>query len=822
MLPFMNTRLALRGMARNRGFAALIIGTMALGIGANTTMFSVIRAVFLRPLPFPQQERIVTLSESDPAAGVAERLVSPANFVDWAAQSTSFEAIGAMPGDGTDTFYKILSPQGVERVHGAYVSSDFFRALGVTPELGRFFGHEEDHQRGLRHAVISHAFWQQRFHGDPSVIGQTLDIDTYFGGRFTIVGVIPQGLEFPVDAHIWLSYGDSGVNPLPQPDEQVRCCSWLSVLARLKPGVTASQAEAEMAVIARGLSARHPDASRVAAVKIVPLRERMVRDQRLLFFALFGAVGFVLLIACANVANLLLSRGLSRAKEMQIRNALGASVGQVARQLLAESLVLCVCGTAGGLLLALWAQAALVKAFVDRIPIIGNTRIDGSVLAFTALITILSAAACGLAPLVHWRAADWRQRGQTEGSGSKRLRNLLVVGELALSLTLVAGAGLLVRTVLKLSEVNFGVRTEGVLAVSTDFNTDGLHQREEKVKFMDELMPRLERLPGVAMAAATTTLPMDPVNFDTISPEGRPIRTRTESPRIVQEGVTPDYFQLMGIPLKKGRGFNGSDTAESTLVAIVSEETARRYWPGQDPVGKRFVIGSLDRLSGFLRAPQNPPGPEWREIVGVVGDVRSSGFGAEVLPVVYYPHRQFAIYGPTILVRTPRDPLSLGSTVRNEINALHNRGVVTNVRSMDQVVSDTVSEPRTRASLVGLFAGLALLLGMLGIYGVASHTVTQRTQEIGIRMALGARGPEVARMVIGGALRLSTIGAVVGLLASAAMARMLAGLLFGIQPLDPVTLIASCGFLMAAAVAASYFPARRAMRIDPAIALRNE
>ena len=753
----MNLRLALRSIARNRGFAALVIATMALGIGANTTMFSVIRAVFLRPLAFPHQERIVTLWESDPAHGVKERRVTPANFVDWAAQSKSFEAIGAMDGDGTDTVYKIASPDGVDRVHGVYVSSDYFRALGVTPELGRFFGFEEDHSAGLRRAIVSHAFWRQRFHGDPNVIGQTLDIDTYGGGKFMIVGVVPAGFEFPVDASIWLSKGDSGTKPLPNPDSAERCCSWFSVVARLKPGVTIRQAEAEMAVIVSGISARHPGASQVSAVKIVPLREQMVRDQRLVFFALAGAVALVLLIACANVANLLLSRGISRANEMQIRNALGASVWQIARQLMAESFVLCLLGTAAGLLLALWAQAALVKAFVDRIPIIATTRMDGSVLAFAAVITVLSAAACGLAPLMQSRGADWRQRGSTEGSGSKRLRNALVVGELALSLTLVSGAGLLVRTVLKLSDVDFGVRREGVLAVSTDFNTDGLRERDGKVKFLDQLMPRLASLPGVEMAAATTVLPMDPTNFDTISPEGRPIRTRSESPRIVQSGVTPDYFQLMGIPLQRGRAFNAGDTPDGKLVAILSATTARRYWPGQDPIGKRFVIGSSDRLSGSLNPDLH--GPEWREVVGVVGDVRSGGFGSEVLPMVYYAHRQFAIYGPTILLRTSASPLAFGSTVRNEINTLNNRQVVTNIRSMRQVVSDTASEPRTRASLVGLFAGLALLLGMLGIYGVASHTVTQRTREIGIRMALGARASEVARMVIGGALRLSAIGA---------------------------------------------------------------
>ena len=814
----MNLRLALRGIARNRGFAALIIGTMALGIGANTTMFSVIRAVFLRPLPFPHQERIVTLWESDPAAGVSERRVSPANFVDWAAQSRSFEAIGALIWE--DTLYKIVSPEGIDRVRGVYASSDFFRALGVTPELGRFFGFEEDHGSGLRRAIISHAFWQQRFHGDPKVIGQTLDIDTYNGGIFTVAGVIPQGLEFPVDASIWLSYGDSGVHPLPKPDAAVRCCSWLTVFGRLKPGITVSQAEAEMAVIGRGVSDRHSDASRVAAVKIVPLREQMVRDQRLVFFALFGAVGLVLLIACANVANLLLSRGISREKEMWTRHALGASVWQIARQLIAESLVLCLFGTGAGLLVALWAQAALVKAFVDRIPIIATTRIDGSVLAFAALITVLCAAACGLAPLMLWSKADWSHRGQTESSSSKRLRNLLVVGELALSLTLVTGAGLLGRTVLKLSEVDFGVREEGVLAVSTDFNTDGLRERDTKIKFLDELIPRLEALPGAVMRRHDYVAD-GPGEFR-YAYAGRPSFSYQNqfAPHRAGSGDA-GLFSAHGDSAQRGRGFNGSDTAESTLVAILSEAAARRYWPGEDPVGRRFAVGSSDRF-GWFRSPPDQFGPEWREIVGVVGDVRSGGFASEVLPVVYYGHRQASVNGPIILVRTVGDPLSLAAAVRTEIKTLNGRVVVTDVRNMKQVVSGTVSEPRTRASLVGLFAGLALLLGMLGIYGVASHTVSQRTQEIGIRMALGARGPEVARMVIGGALRLSMIGVALGILASMAMARALAGLLFGIQPLDPLTFIVACGFLMAAAVVASYFPARRAMRIDPAIALRNE
>ena len=816
----MNLRLALRATRRNRGLAALIIATMALGIGANATIYSLIRAVFLRPLPFPQPDRIVTMWESDAGAGIAERLVTPANFVDWSEQSRSFESLGALNWDGTDTLFKILSSTGVERVRGVYASSEFFRVLGINPELGRFFTSEEDHRSGLRRAIISHVYWQRRFHADATVVGQTLDVDTYGGGPFTIIGVLPQGSAFPMDAEVWLSYGDAGTRPLPQPDAAVRCCSWLSVFGRLKPGVTISQAEAEMAVIVQRISERHPDTSKLSAVKIVPLRQQMVRGQGVIFLALSGAVAVVLLIACANVANLLLSRAVGREKEMQTRFALGATAWQIAKQLIAESLVLCVLGTAAGLLLAVWAQDALVKIFVDRIPIIATAQIDGSVLLFTAIITLLCGIACGLTPLLYGRAKDWRQRGLTENSRSKRLRHLLVVGELALSLILVSGTGLLMRTVLKLTEVDFGVRRQGVLSVFTDVNTEGLRERENKVEYLDQLIPRLATLPGAIMAAATTALPMDPVNLDRITLEGKPYHTASDSPPILQAAVTPNYFQLMGIPLKEGREFTERDTSKSTLVAVLSETTAQHYWQGEDPIGKRFAIGSLDRF-GCFRC-DNAPGPEWVEVVGIVGNVRSGGLGSDVLPVVYYSHRQHSIYDPKILIRTSGNPLLLASAVRNEMLALNKRVLITRTLPIDQVISDTASEPRVRASLVGVFAGLALVLGMLGVYGTASHTVTQKTREIGIRMALGARQNEIARMILSGMLRLSLLAVALGFLGFWAIARMLASLLFGIQPLDLLTLILSCGFLVTTTTLASYMPIRRAMRIDPAIALRNE
>jgi putative ABC transport system permease protein len=815
-----NLRLALRGIARNPGFAALIVATMALGIGANTTMFSVIRAVFMRPLPLPEPERLVTLWESEPERGIAYRRVTPANYVDWIAQSKSFTAVGTLPNwEGTSWPFNILGPEGTDRILGIYASSGFFRVLGVAPALGRDFGIEDDRVPGERHVVISHSLWVQRFQGDPRVLGRTLYIDTWRGGKFTIIGVMPQNFEFPAGAKIWISLADWGAGPMPGQDVAERCCSWYTTFGRLKAGVTAEQAEAELTIIARRISQRYPDTAKVTAVKVVPMRAHMVEEHRLALFALLGAVACVLLIACANVANLLLSRGVSRGREMLTRMALGATVWQIARQLVAESSLLCGCGAASGLLLAVWAQDVLIQAFANRIPLIETTRLDWTVLGFTVLITVLSAAACGLMPLVHWRATRWETRGQTESRGSRRLRNGLVVGEVALSAVLVTGAGLLIRTVDRLRDVDFGVRREHILAVSMDINVEGL--RGNPPRFLDELLPRLRALPGVTTVGAATALPIENARLAPITREDQPRRPAAQSPQVSQTAVTPDYFKIMGIPLKRGRLFNEADTSGSKLVAVISETAKRRYWPNDHPLGKRFALGSLERFGSF-RPLRGPEVVEWREIVGVVGDVRAAGFNSGALPQIYYSYRQFPVYDPTILLQTARDPMLLAFAARNEIKAINNRAVVTEIRSMDQVVSDVIAEPRLRASIVTIFASLAVLLGMLGVYAQTSYTVTQRTQEIGIRMALGAREIEVARMIVGHALWLAACGAALGLIASLLAAKVLVGLIFGIGPFDPLTLMAACLLIVGSAVVASYLPVRRAMRIDPASALRNE
>lgn len=451
----MDLRSSIRSLYRNPGFAALVIATMALGIGANTAMFGVIRAVLLRPLPFPGQERLVTLWETDVERGVRQRRLTPANFVDIEAQSGIFEAMGALPNwEGKAWIFNIVSKDGMNRVPGIYASSGFFRTLGVAPLLGETFGPEDDRQHGRRRVVISHRFWREQFAGDRGVIGKTLEVDTFAGGAFTVAGVMPESFDFPNGSRIWLSLADWGGGPMPTADAPTRCCAWYAVIARLKPGISLERAESELTAIARRISSRYPASERVMHIEVMPLRRTLVGSHELAIFGLFGAVGCVLLIGCANVANLLLSRGAGRRKEMTTRMALGASRLRIARLLLTESLVLAAAGAAAGLLLAVWAQSWAAAALTGRIPMIEQTRMDWTVLGFAALATVFSGLACGIAPLTQFRAADWTSRGQTENRTSRRLRQALVVGEVAVAVMLAACAGLLLRTVEKLEGVH--------------------------------------------------------------------------------------------------------------------------------------------------------------------------------------------------------------------------------------------------------------------------------------------------------------------------------------------------------------------------------
>jgi putative ABC transport system permease protein len=818
----MDFRYAWRSLSRTPGFAALVILTLALGLGATTTMFSVVWAVFFRPLPLPAQDRIVTLWQSDGRTRGAWQHVTPANFVDWRAQSSSFEALGALPNWSAETSpFNVVGPNGTERVQGVYASSGFFEVMGVPPLVGRLFETDDDRKPGRRRAVISHAYWQSRFAGDRSAVGRTFEVDTWGGGGFTIIGVMPPAFDFPRGASIWLSLADWGGGPMPQPGSPARCCPWFTTFGRLKPGVTIDRARAELTGIAQHVSSTHPGGGAVAEVRVVPLRETLAGDHALTLFGLFGAVGCILLIGSANVANLLLSRGVSRRREVMTRLALGATRWRLARQLLTESLMLGAAGAGLGLLLSLWAHDVVATRLAGRIALIEGTRLDTTVLAFSACLAAIVSAACGLIPLVDWRAAGWSARGQTETPASRRTRDGLAVAELAVAVIVVATAGLLVRTVVNLRSVDVGFDTERTLVVSTDLTSTGLRERGAAARFVEQLIPRIAAVPGVRAAAATTVVPLEggPAR-QAITRYGDPAVPSAASPQVIQTAVTTGYFKAMGIAVTRGRVFTEEDRADGHLVAVVNETAARRYWPGEDPVGSRFAVGSSERFGSFRRPP--PGGIEWREIVGVVADVRSAGFASSVQPEVFYSYKQFPVYEPSLIVRTAGDPAALTQAIRSQVAAVNARAVVTRVRTLDDVADQTIADPRLRATLASAFSTLALMLGMLGIYGVMSYTVAQRTREIGIRMALGARRSQVARMIMGKALRLAAIGVGLGLIGAYAAARWISSLFFGVGPADAATLSAACLLLIGAAAAASLHPMRHAIRVEPAVALRNE
>jgi putative ABC transport system permease protein len=818
----MDVRYAWRSLLRAPGFSVLVIATFAIGIGATMTMFSAVWAVFLRPLPFPHQERLVTVWQVNPKTPDIRQRVVPANFVDWQAQSQSFDALGVLPNWTGEVWpFNVVRPGGVERVSGIYASSGFFRVMGVAPLLGATFASDDDLTPGRRHAIISQNYWERQLNANPSVIGSTITIDTFRGGAFTIVGVMPRSFDFPRSTDIWLSLADWGGGPMPPRDSATeRCCPWYTVFGRLKPGVPIAQARSELATIATQVSQQHPEASTVRA-EVVPLREALVGSHRTVLFGLFGAVGCILLIGCANVANLLLTRGVARRREAVTRFALGATKWRLARQLLMESLMLGALGSAFGVLISMWAQDLVRSVLADRVPYIDETHLDSTVLLFAIVLTVTVSAVCGLLPLIDWRGVEWNARGQTEARSSRRVRHALVVGEVALAITLVATAGLLVRSVANLKSVNVGFETTRTLVMKTDLTLSTLRQRGASAQFIHDVIIRVAAMPGVRAVGATTGVPFESGPAEqAITREGAAPRPANASPQVIQSAVTPDFFKALGIATIRGRSFTEDDRADGRLVAVINQTAARRYWPGEDPLGKRFAIGSRERFGGFRAV--KPGEVEWREIVGVVADVRSAGFANDVQPEVFYNYRQLALYDPSIVVRTTGDPASLVQSVRDAMHAVNDRAVITRVRTLDEIANASIADPRLRATVASMFSAVALLLGMLGLYGLMAYTVTQQTREIGIRMALGAARTQVAQMVIGKALKLTLGGAVLGLATAYAGSRYVSGLLFGVTPTDPATLVGACLVLMTAAMLASLVPTRRATRVDPAITLRDE
>ncbi|MHB8654162.1 MAG: ADOP family duplicated permease [Terriglobia bacterium] len=818
-------RYGLRQLCRNPGFTAVAIITLALGIGANTAIFSVINAVLLRPLPYPDSDRLVMLWERNPARGVEQEKATGPDFIDWRRQNHVFESIAGWLGSEE---FNLASPSGVEKVKGVYASSDLFSVLGVKPQLGRTFLPEEDQWQGNRVAVVSHELWQSRFGADPNVLGRILTVDTYGRRSYTIVGVMPPGFRFPGDCDLWLPAGWMGVRL-----EERRSAHWHSVIARLKPGVMLERARSEMNTIQARIAQEHPNDLIGSQVAVVPLLDQTVgRALHQGLVILWAAVACVLLVACTNLANLLLARRAGRQKEIAIRLAVGASRWRVIRQLLTESILLALTGGAIGVLWASWGLRLFVIIAASHIPRIQEVRMNSASLAFTLGISLMTGLLFGFAPAWQISKPDLNQTlKESSRSGSlhgSQLRFMLVVFEIALSLVLLIGAGLMTRSFVGLLRINRGFQTDHLLTAELDFSVSGFTTWIEPTPTrpqvtLQQIIGQVRNYPGITSVAAASRLPRDigSALTQTIVIEGRPSMASGEFPTADFLGITPDYLRTLGIPLLEGRPFKERDSYDAPGVAIINETLARRYLPNENPIGKRLAMGG--RKNPNQPEYSEPTGrPPWKEIVGVVADTKTLTLKAETVPEVYVPYWQWPMQSPALFVRTAANPAIAAAAIRNEMKAVNKNLPLPIIRTMDDILADSVAQPRYQTMLLSLFGVTALILAAVGIYGVTSYAVTQRTHEIGIRMALGAQRADVIRLVVGQGLKLTLVGVVIGIIGALALSRFLTSLLYGVKPTDSLTFIAVSLILLGVALLASYIPARSATKVDPMVALRYE
>jgi putative ABC transport system permease protein len=811
-------RYGLRMLGKRPGFTAVAALTLALGIGANTAIFTVINGVLLRPLPYPEPDHLVMLWEGNPRRNIEQQRVAPPNLAEWREQSRSFENIGYWSGSGE---FNLVTADGIEKARCAYVSSHLFSTLRVKPQLGRAFLPEEDQREGPRVALLSYDYWQRRFAADPQVIGRTLTVDTFGRRDYTIVGVMPPGFRFPNQTEIWLPVGWDGI-----PRE--RRGPWLSVIARLKAGVSLQQAQAEMSAIQGRIEQQHPQALIGSQVAIIPLLEQTLGARlRLALMILWGVVACVLLIACANVANLLLARAADRQKEIAIRLALGGNRWRMIRQLLTESLLLAGLGGALGVLLAKWSLDLLIAFNADHVPRLGETHLDSSSLAFTVLVAGATGLLFGLAPAWQTTKPDLNValkdtgRGTTDSLQRTGLRSLLIVAEVALSMVLLIGAGLMIRSFAQMTRVDRGFQPDHLLTAKLDFSVSGfttwVRPTETRPQVtIRELIERLKNQPGVQSVAAVS----DKAGFQ-ITIENHQTGVEEDYPRTSFQGITSDYFRTMGIPMLGGRTFTDSDALEAPRVAILTESLARRCFPSENPIGKRIHPGRLN--PGQVAEPDRWTNVSlWTEIVGVVADVKSLSLDAQVEANIYVPYWQWPMQTPTLVVRTVGNPANFAAALYSEVKALNKNLPRPKVQTMNERLADVVAQPRFQTLLLGLFGLVALILVSAGIYGVVSYSVAQRTHEIGVRMAFGAERRDILRLVIGQGMKLAILGMAIGLAGALALMQLLKNLLFGVSATDPVTFIAISLLLTLVTLLACYLPARRATRVDPMVALRYE
>jgi putative ABC transport system permease protein len=804
-----DVRYALRLCVRTPGFTMIAVLALALGIGANTAIFTIVNAVLLEPLPFRDPGRLVVMWETNGRRGGRPNVLGPANFLRWRERATAFER--------TAPFYDYrinLTGSGApEEVVGMDVTPDFFPTLGVAPIIGRAFADDEGPQGHDAVAVLSYGLWQRRFAGDAGVVGRTIQLNSR---SVTVIGVMPADMRLFLSrgslaakpAELWMPFAFTEAHRTPRG-------RYMSAIARLKPGVELTEAQAQMDTIASGLSKEFPQFDTGWGALLVPMHRELSGDLRPALLVLSGAVAFVLLIACANVANLLLARGATRQREIAIRSALGAGRIRVIRQLLTESLVLCVLGGGLGLLVAQWGLALLLAISPVSLADLGPVHLSYPVLAFTGVVSIATAIVCGFAPAFEGSRGSVQEAlkdGARQIGASvrhRRIRQAFVVGEIALAVVLLVGAGLMIRSFGSLRGVNPGFDARNVLTGRVTIPTRRYPNDTKRIEFFANLVARLSNIPGVESAGAVSYLPLAGPGAGTgFTIVGQPPALPGQGPTTDVSVCDVGYFRAMRVPLLRGRLFSEREMREKSNVVVINDALARRYFPNEDPLGKSLVIAMND--------PQVPT-----EIIGVVGDVKFSDLAAETHAMTFWPHPQLAYSAMTVTVRTTSDPAGFAPMLEREVHALDKDQPVADVRTMDQWVARTLSQAKFSSTLLTTFAGLALALAAIGIYGVMSYAVSQRTSEIGIRLALGAEARDILGMVVGSAARLAALGLALGVVLSLALSRTLASLLYQTAGTDPLTFTAVIAMLGAVAIAASYFPARRASRIPPVEALRQ-
>ncbi|HYL61307.1 MAG TPA: ABC transporter permease [Candidatus Methylomirabilis sp.] len=800
-------RYAFRLLLKSPGFTLIAVLTLALGIGANTAIFSVVNAVLLRPLPFRDPSRLVLVIEKSKYPTIT---VSYENYLDWRDQSHAFESMEAIYG----TNMTLTGKGEPERLVARRVTAGFFPLLGVSPKIGRNFTPEEDRPGGTPVAILSYGLWQRNFGGANDVLGKAVTLDSQ---PYTVIGVLPPGFRFFQDADVFLAF-----HPWAKtlPDDR----NWhpgILPVARLKSGTTIEQARAEMITISKRLEQEYPIYNTGCSSDVILAHDQLVQSSRPALLLLLGAVSFVLLIACVNVANLLLARAAARGREVAIRTAMGAGRSRLVRQLLTESVILSLAGAGLGLLFAWASLGPLLKISASSLPPGATVGLDAGVLAFTAGVAILTGLLFGIFPALRSVKLDLREtlnessRGSTAGPGHHLLGNTLVSLEIALALLLLVGAGLLLRSFARLQDVPPGFQADHLFVADIPVSQAAYPKPEQRYEFYDRLVEGARKLPGVRAAGAATFLPVSGggsvIHFNI---QGRPPKSASDFITAGYRAVTPGYFETLGVPLLKGRLFTDADRENAPAVCLINATLAKIFFPDIDPLGQHMQLGATP----IKEIP-------FMEIVGVIGDVRP-GLGIDPQAEMYLPYRQadgiLPVFQLSVVMRTAGDPLAETSSLRAALSQIDPNQPLVRVRTMEENMATTVSQPRFRAWLIGIFALLALLLSAVGVYGVMSYTVTQRTSEIGVRVTLGAQPQDVFRIIVGEGVRLALLGVGVGLVAALALTRLLRTFLFGISAYDPLTFVGVSLLLTLVALAACFFPARRATQVDPLVALRYE